>query len=398
LEDQSAIPAPATAPPSLRRFFTFGVLAELSFTGGIWILYLQHRGFSLAEIGLAESVFHLAPVTLELPSGSLADMVGRKWSLALGPVLAAISALLMLQADSLWVLLPAMYLSGASYAFRSGATQAFLYDSLAEGEQSGRFAGLLGKLMSASYIVIAVTMWIGGVLADRDFRWPFLLAALAALAAAAIAVTLREPERESTLRLGLTGTVREALRIVRTQPGLAWLLGFGAGLFTLLTLVGLYAQAVLSERGLPPSRVTLVIGSALIFTAIGSWFSGRIGARTGFARLAIATTLAAVATALGLGGAGVAIAVGLFFLGEFITGVFEPMLAARVNEGLPPGQRATILSVEGFLFSITMIWAFPLFGAAAERYGWLAAYAGASVAVVVLLVAWLASERRIGHG
>jgi hypothetical protein len=50
----------------------------MQLTGGIWILYLKSRGLSLAEIGLAESAFHLAPVLLELPSGSFADLVGRR--------------------------------------------------------------------------------------------------------------------------------------------------------------------------------------------------------------------------------------------------------------------------------------------------------------------------------
>lgn len=377
----------------LHRFFAFKVLAEFSFTGSIWILYLQHRGFSLAEIGLAESVFHLAPVTLELPSGSLADLFGRKWSLAFGPFLAALSALLILKADSMWWLLPAMFASGASYAFRSGATEAFLYDSLAEDRRASRYAGLYGRLLSASYVVLAVTMWLGGILADRDFRWPFLLSAAVSLLAAAIALTLREPERDRDANHGMLGTIAVAWRIVRGHPGLAWLLAFSTGLYTMLTLIALYAQAVLSERGLPPSRVSFVIGSALFFTAAGSWYSGRLGARAGFTRLAVAVTLATGAAALGLGGAGVAIAVGLYFFEELLTGIFEPMLSARINEGLPSAQRATILSVQGFLFSITMIWAFPLFGAGAERFGWLAAYAIAACVLIALMGGWLGQGR-----
>ncbi|MGI9253748.1 MAG: hypothetical protein ACR2J8_08375, partial [Thermomicrobiales bacterium] len=319
-----------------------------------------------------------------------------KWSLALGSVMAALSAWLMLQANSLWWVLPAMYVSGASYAFRSGATEAFLYDSLAEGSRTSRFAGIYGKLLSASYVVLSISMWTGGLLADRDFRWPYLMSIAVSVVAAGLAMTLREPEREAGERQGMVGTIRESLRIVRDHRGLAWLLIFQTGLFTLLTLIGLYAQAVLSERGLPPSRVSLVVGAALFCTAIGSWFSGRIGGRAGFVRVAAIVTLAAVAAAIGMGGAGVALAVGLYLAGELCTGVFEPMLSARMNAGLPSGQRATILSVQGFLFSITMIWAFPLFGAGAQRFGWLGAYGAASAVMALILAGWLRSERQLG--
>src|SRR5688500_15617283 len=106
-ESAATLAAAAAAPPGtdLRRFYAFQVVNEFNFTAGIWIIFLQQRGFSLAEIGLAESFFHLAPVTLELPSGSLADVLGRKWSLTLGALLVAGSTALMFVADSMWVLL-----------------------------------------------------------------------------------------------------------------------------------------------------------------------------------------------------------------------------------------------------------------------------------------------------
>jgi hypothetical protein len=77
-ESAATIAAAAAAPPGvdLRRFYLFQVINDFSFTAGIWIIFLQGRGFSLGEIGLAESFFHLAPVTLELPSGSFADVLG----------------------------------------------------------------------------------------------------------------------------------------------------------------------------------------------------------------------------------------------------------------------------------------------------------------------------------
>lgn len=393
-EHEPAAPTPAGTVPALRRFYAYQIVAELYFTGGIWILYLQHRGFSLAEIGLAESVFHLAPVTLELASGSIADVLGRKWSLVAGCLLATASAALMLRADSLPWLLPAMYLGGASYAFRSGATQAFLYDNLAASDGAGRYAGLWGKLLSVSYLVIAATTWLGGVLADRSFALPYVLTIVAGLTAAALAAGLREPVRERPAHRSLVRTVREALGIVRGHPGLAALLAFGAGLMTLLTLVGLYAQAVFAEQGLAPSQVGLIIGATLLFTALGSWFSGRIGARIGFVRAIVAATIAIVGAALGMGSGVLLLTVGLYLLAELVTGVFEPLMSERLNRGLPGAQRATILSIEGFMFSITMIWAFPLFGVAASRFGWLPAYAGAGLVVLLLLAGWLATERR----
>ena len=49
--------------------------------GSVWVMLLALRGFSLVEIGLAESVFHVVSLCCELPSGLLADVLGRKRTL-----------------------------------------------------------------------------------------------------------------------------------------------------------------------------------------------------------------------------------------------------------------------------------------------------------------------------
>jgi hypothetical protein len=53
-----------------------------------------------------------------------------------------------------------------------------------------------------------------------------------------------------------------------------------------------------------------------------------------------------------------------------------------------------MLSTEGFLFSITMVWAFPLTGWAADRAGWLASFGGAGMVVLTIMALWLALSSR----
>ncbi len=388
-ESAATIAAAAAAPPGtdLRRFYAFQAINDFSFTAGIWIIFLQSRGFSLAEIGLAESAFHLAPITLELPSGSFADVLGRKWSMAAGALLMAGSTALIFVADSLWLLLPALYLNGAAYAFRSGSQQAFLFDSLDE-PAGTRFTSLLGRLNSVSYVAIAATTAIGASLAERDYALPFGLAAGAGLAAAFLAASLREPQRPPA-RQGMRGTIAEALRIVRGDRQLLVLIVFAATLWTVSALVHLYAQAVLAERGLAPSQIGFVLGATLFTTAIGAWLSGRLASLRTFRFWTVAATGVIAGSGLLMGGAPILVALLGLIVAELFAGAFEPMIARRVNMAITSAQRATVLSVEGFLYSVTMIWAFPLFGWTAERYGWLPAYGVAGGVVAALLGVFL---------
>jgi MFS family permease len=397
LESAATVAAAAAAPPGtgLARFYAFQVVSELTFTSSIWIIFLQARGFSLSEIGLAESFFHLAPVTLELPSGSFADVLGRKWSLAVGALLIAASTTLIFAADSLWVLLPAMYLNGASYAFRSGAQQAFLFDSLATGATAGRFTftSLFGKLNAVAYVAIAASSALGGVLAERSFAIPFGLTIGAGLAAAWLAAGLREPQRNAEERLGVGGTIVEALRIVRGNRRLLAIVVFVAALWTVSTLVHLYGQAVLTERGLPPSQIGIIFGAILFATALGAWLAGRLTTLRSFRFWTIASTLVVAGSGVLMGGGPLVLAIGGLVVTELFAGAFEPMVAQRVNEAITSAQRATIISIEGFLFSLTMIWAFPLFGFTAERWGWLPAYAAAGGIILILLAVFLVIDR-----
>jgi hypothetical protein len=91
-----------------------------------------------------------------------------------------------------------------------------------------------------------------------------------------------------------------------------------------------------------------------------------------------------------MGGAPIPVAILGLIVAELFAGAFEPMTAQRVNVAITSAQRATVLSVEGFLYSVTMIWAFPLFGWTAERYGWLPAYGIAGGLMVLLLGVFLA--------
>ena len=390
-ESAATLAAIAAAPPGadLRRFYAFQIINDFSFTAGIWIIFLQSRGFSLAEIGLAESAFHLAPVTLELPSGSFADILGRKWSMTVGALLIAGSTALMFVADSLWLLLPAMYLNGAAYAFRSGAQQAYLFDSLGGEPTGNRFTTLLGRLNAVAYVAIAATTAIGASLAERDYALPFGLAIGAGLAAAFLAAGLQEPARPREGRRGMGGTIVDALRIVRGNRQLLALITFAAALWTVSALIHLYAQAVLSERGLAPSQIGIVLSATLFTTAIGAWLAGRLTRLRPFRFWTVAATGAIAGSGLLLAGASLPFAVLGLVVAELFAGAFEPMTAQRVNDAITSRERATVLSVESFLYSVTMIWAFPLFGWTAERYGWLHAYGIAAGIVAALLVVFL---------
>ena len=121
----------------IRTLYITGVLGNLSLTGA-WVVILAARGFSLVEIGFAETLFHITSLICEIPSGMLADIYGRKKMLALGNVMAIAGDLVMFFSTDFWLVALSMPFHAMAYNFASGSGEALAYDSMKlEGAEAG---------------------------------------------------------------------------------------------------------------------------------------------------------------------------------------------------------------------------------------------------------------------
>ncbi len=79
----------------ISRLYLSSVLGNLSLTGA-WVAILAARGYSLVEIGVAETVFHITSLIFEIPSGILADVFGRKKMLIVSSIMRMIGNIVMI--------------------------------------------------------------------------------------------------------------------------------------------------------------------------------------------------------------------------------------------------------------------------------------------------------------
>ena len=95
----------------LACLYTNYFFTGLRITDAVWVALLAARGFSLWEIGFAESVFHIISLLCEVPSGMAADLLGRKKALVVGGVCVVLYNLLMAFAPNLFFICVAMGLN-----------------------------------------------------------------------------------------------------------------------------------------------------------------------------------------------------------------------------------------------------------------------------------------------
>ena len=121
------------------RLLSVSALGSFSLGGALWVVLLSARGFTMLEIGIAEGVFHIASLLLEVPSGALADVYGRKRALMLSYCMSIVSSLLMIASRGLPGVCMALVFAAASYNFASGAREALAYDSLRSAGQEAYY-------------------------------------------------------------------------------------------------------------------------------------------------------------------------------------------------------------------------------------------------------------------
>ena len=114
------------------------------------VLFFESRGLTLAEVLLLQAWFGVLVLVLEVPSGYLADLLGRKRTLIVGAFVAAVGHSLLLVVEGFWQLAVFEGCLAIGYSLASGADLAMLYDTeLALGDSTRRRQKAVGQLYTA---------------------------------------------------------------------------------------------------------------------------------------------------------------------------------------------------------------------------------------------------------
>ncbi len=361
------------AGKQLRLLYLNTSLGAFQIAGASWVALLAARGFSLVEIGFAESVFHVASLLFEVPSGVISDVFGRKKSMVLSQCMMLVSSLLMLVSDSMAGVLPAMVFSAFGYNFASGTRESLAYETLkAEGREAEYDGYASTDMMLYTFFSSLATLCAGAALAlgyrraylvDIGLGTVCLMSALRLQDVGYAAAGEEEGKNgtEETVWKKIFQCFRESVLFLLHSRKAMELILLNAAVGAAATLLRFFLQARLPEQGLPDA----LLGPALFLMGLGgaagarlilccrSWSYGRV-----FAVSAI-TVAGCVAAAL-LPVPAVMVAGG--FLSALCDNFLQVRSDVRLNEMVPTGQRATLISVSSLCFSGVMIVLSPLFG------------------------------------
>jgi hypothetical protein len=400
--------APLCAAAVRRRFVVLTALRWLP-TGlliPVLVVFEQSRGLTLAQVGLVSATAGVVVLLLELPTGGLADALGRR------PVLVAATALdlaslgLLVAARSPGAFMAAAAVQGVYRALDSGPLEAWYVDaSLTADPRADIERGLaragtaIGAAISAgALLTAAITAWMPAGGPD-----PLLVPVLAAIALrvvdlAALAGLLHEPRRREpglaaagAAAAGAPAVVGRTVRLVAGSPVLIALVAvevsWGAGLSAVELFSGPRMVALNGDTADGVAGYALAAAAGWAVSGLGSALTGRVTAATGGSPARVGAWLrivqgagAAVMAVAGGPGAFVAAYLGFYL----VHGTANVVHYGMVHRAVGREHRTTVLSANSLAARLGGVAAGLGLGAVADRSGTTAALL---VAAVVLAAA-----------
>jgi MFS family permease len=176
------------------------------------------------------------------------------------------------------------------------------------------------------------------------------------LLAVIVALTFVEPRIERTTEPTYARQLLQGLRVVRRREGVALLIGLEVFLGVTLYVMAIYRPLYLRFLGLSDAQIAVSISGFLVVAAVWSAFAGSISRVLGeFGTIALMIVMASAAF-FGMYGAGMFPGAVLFQVPIYVVWSLQPALTtAYLNRRLEPGQRATVLSMGAFAYTLALV-------------------------------------------
>jgi MFS family permease len=337
---------------------------------GINTLFLLDAGLSIFEVFVANATFTAAMALFEVPTGVVADTLGRRTSFLLSEATLAVGTLAYVGVAAidggLLLFCLAGVILGLGFTFYSGAVEAWLVDALKATGYQHELDGVFARAGVVAGVATLVGTVGGGLLGQIDLSLPYIGRAI--LVAAAFVVGFRTMHdigfTPRALRLqGIVGEMRKvgragftygwrtrALRLLVVHSFLSWgfffwawyawqpyflellgrdaiwVAGVIAALFSLAGIVGNMLVKRVAKPGRRRTTILLVTSGALSATMVA----------TGVIQYFWVT-------------------VPVFLLGAVFAGVEQPVRQTYLHYSIPSSERATLVSFDNLIGSLGSI-------------------------------------------
>lgn len=349
-------------PENILQLTLIKIAKWFSLVMPIVVLFYQDNGLSMSQIFLLKSVYSIAMVVAELPSGYLADVWGCRRTLLLGAILGTIGMAIYSLSSDFASFMVAEIILGLGFSFVSGADSALLYDSLKAKNRELEYIKFEGRITSVGNFAEALAGVAGGLLATVSLRTPYYFQIAVAAIAIPAAYFLKEPQHvQDRIQLKM----KEILSIVRLtyqQPEMRSVLLIASFTGAATLTYAWFVQLYFIEAGVPVAVFGILWTLLNLSTGVFSMLSYRIerwlGRKNTLLLIVILLSAGFILSSIEISIAGIAILFGFYM----VRGLATPVLKHYINQYTDSNVRATILSVRNFEIRIIFAVIGPILG------------------------------------
>lgn len=329
----------------------------------IIVLFYQENGLSMQDVLTLKGIYSVAVVILEIPSGYLADVWGRKKSLILGAILGCLGFVIYSFSYGFTGFLAAELILGIGSSFISGSDSAMLYDSLLKMKREKEYLKQESRVMSIGNFAEAIAGIAGGSLALISLRTPFILQSFIAFIAIPAAILLLDPNQDSKkTKAGFSHILSIVKFSLWDSAKLRWNIMLssviGCATLTLAWFIQPYLKDLdmeVSTIGVIWTMLNLTVGFVALLAYKVEGFLGKTGT-------SIFIVIGISAGFILSGWFHSLIGVGVLFFFYFVRGIATPVLKDYINRITESDMRATVLSVRNFIIRICFAVIGPFLG------------------------------------
>ncbi len=364
---------------------------------GVLLIYLAIKGFTFLEIGIVESIFHVTSLTMEIPTGILADLLGRRLSRLLSVILYIAYLALLFFATDLFMVSIAFALCGLSYTLESGAGDALIYDSLIETKEESKYPRInsIKEIIYQSSSLLALL--IGGYLASINYDWVFIGSMFFGFAALIFVYKMKDPilETDNAHKPFLVRVKEQyvnSIKYILTNKKLRFLVVMSSLFLFPVTVSFFYIQSLFTELGYSTTVIGIILALHSGFAILGALSVEKILKTFKERHILIMIPLIELILIWMLT---LEYSYVPFIILGGVESMFYVIMLAYMNKIIPSNKRATILSMSNMVFSILMIAVFPVFGYIADIYSLKDGFIFNAIIVSVAYIIYIINYRKL---
>lgn len=351
------------------KLYAFNFFSNFFLVGGVLVPFFTDWGkISFAQIMLLQAWFGLWVMLLNIPTGAIADHIGRKKALILSALFHIAFVIVYTSTPNFYMFMLGEVIAAVSVSLLAGAQEALVYDTMKNAKEEKKSKKVFGNLYIAFLLGIMFAAPAGSIIAAKfGLRAPMLLMTIPFSIAAIIALTFKETETKRTAKRRVKDyihTMKEGIAEFHNNKTLKILAFDTIAISTIAYFIIWLYQPMLKQAGIGIAYFGIVYAALVLSQIISIKNFERIEKLLGSKEKLLFLSAAIMGIMLIIGGLTTFVPAVLLaiIIGGGLGLSRGALFTSYMNKHIESAKRATVLSVVYTIGGIVGVAAKPVVG------------------------------------